>query len=98
MYRRSSIDTRLRIPVSRQISKGLETTGVRGNREAIGVSSGTIPLIETEGLNLIVGMHFFSSLVAPEIFHSTSTSTYKSIHPFEEVMSRFFGFTQFTLD
>lgn len=61
MHRRSSTDTGLGIPVSRQNSKGLETTGTRSNREATGVSSGTIPLMETGGLNWFVGMRFFSS-------------------------------------
>jgi len=61
MHRRSSTDTGLDAPVSRQILKGLETTGIKSSRDATGVSSGTIPLMETGGLNWFVGMHIFSS-------------------------------------
>lgn len=57
MHRRSSTDIGLETPVSRQISKGLELSGTKSNREATGVSSGTIPLMETGGLNWFVGMH-----------------------------------------
>lgn len=59
MHRRSSTDTGLETTISRQTLKGQETTGNRSNREATGVSSGTVPLMETGGLNWFVGTNSF---------------------------------------